>query len=781
MTSKMVTEGPPQSLEQVKKRKIAELASQLVASQTRSRPHPAVEKKAHGLSFFSATRKPVERKDVEHGGARTARAGGGPSPRKNASSPAFPSSSYSSYSTSASSVASAMSRPRHLLPRHGGSQGKERREELNSKLNPMQREAVDSNAQALMILAAAGSGKTLTLTARIARLLLDGVPATSILVLTFTKEAVREMQTRIHSLIGFRESAGLTVKNFHQLGLSMVGRHYNSAGFKSRPIIVVARRAKAVVRGLVLFYNAFHPEGGTVPPGGSSRSQSSASLSRGGSTPAPSQASNARANPGFTPASSVPRSSGDEKGGHVQENIRTSVQFLKSSVSERPLGSIQKVLGDPSLAVDVAQARAAIDYIQTEFRGAFESPTIPTSSGGSSQPGSQSHHGGNHNQNDRLPPRYKKQVSGEEVKMLLNSISHAKRDKTGEVVATQGPKFRFVYTKYCELLNHFDAVDFQDMVPMSISLLKNNEAVLRHYRDMYRHVLCDEYQDVSDDQVELLELLAGPNNSITVCGDDDQSIYSWRGASVHNFSKFEQMFPHYKTVVLHQMYRCSGNIVSIADCLIKNNQVRREKRLHTSNDAGENVRLLVCRDPTDEGQQIANEIKFLRETRCIPYKDIVVLSRAHVVLQQVEKELLKAGIPIKAQSHVHSPFIHSTEAKLVLSYFLLIEFFRRPHDDRSAEEHKALDEAFNLTCNTPKRGLGKTTIDRFKEVCQIKNAPVAQCLHSLLGSSSLRQVLSEAQARKLASFAAELKSLADYSETNRSASAVLSELTSRIK
>ena len=248
-----------------------------------------------------------------------------------------------------------------------------------------------------------------------------------------------------------------------------------------------------------------------------------------------------------------------------------------------------------------------------------------------------------------------------------------------------------VYEKY---LRKNNALDFDDLLLKTVELFLKEPEVLEKYRLRFRYILVDEYQDTNLAQYEIVRLLAGVHRNLCVVGDDDQSIYGWRGADIRNILEFEKDFPGARVIRLEQNYRSTGNILEAANLVISNNRGRKPKKLWTERKGGDPVELFIAEDDRDEAQNICRTI--LGETRRgRSWSDFAVLYRTHAQSRVLEMYLKSYDIPYRVYGGVS--FFQRAEVKDLLAYFRLLE---NPHDDVS----------FRRAVNTPKRGLGDGAI-----------------------------------------------------------------------
>lgn len=289
-------------------------------------------------------------------------------------------------------------------------------------------------------------------------------------------------------------------------------------------------------------------------------------------------------------------------------------------------------------------------------------------------------------------------------KTILNIISSAKNDlvypedfaiEAGTPLEKTAAE---VYTEYQKRLKANNAMDFDDMLMHCYTLLTNNPAVLAAYQDRFHYLLVDEYQDTNHVQYELCKLLAAKYKNIMVVGDDDQSIYSWRGADVRNILEFERDYKNCRTVYLEENYRSTGNILNAANAVIAKNKRRKAKRLFTSGADGALVGVYYAGDERDEGRWVAGEIdKAKKKGEINSYNDVAILYRTNAQSRVLEDMMLRAGIPYRIIGGLK--FFDRKEIRDVMAYLSLVI----NNDD---------DLAFARIVNVPKRKIGKTTTDK---------------------------------------------------------------------
>jgi DNA helicase-2/ATP-dependent DNA helicase PcrA len=482
-----------------------------------------------------------------------------------------------------------------------------------SSLNDCQREAVTAPAGATVIVASAGSGKTLTLTARIAHFLAQGVPAHAVLAITFTRKATEEMRQRVQRIIGWKRSAGMTVCNFHQLALRILRQHYALLGFSRQFFVASGEEQRELIRECVEAWAAMQ--------GSAAKDKAAA--------------------PRLDPA---------------------QAKLLSGAAGGE--------------GVDEHAEEALAPHERGALPGGFARRGAPKPASG---------------------------VNGKLVSYFVSFVRKAK--SRGIFPSAFTGDHRFVYQRYIELLTERCGIDFADMVPLTLHLFKRRPDILQQSQERYRYIFCDEYQDVTKDQFELLVQLAGPAKNLTVCGDDDQSIYGWRGVAVESFVLFDQTFPERRQIMLEQTYRSSAKIVRAVSSLISHNNFRKPKRLWTSNGDGENIRLLISDNASAEAKRIVNEVQRCNIQLGLRFGEIAVLARTRRVLQPIENALKAAGVPLINSAVAKRGLTKSREAQDLLAYCELVA---------GPGSAAAMDEAFERVVNVPKRGIGASTVDKLR-------------------------------------------------------------------
>ena len=263
-----------------------------------------------------------------------------------------------------------------------------------------------------------------------------------------------------------------------------------------------------------------------------------------------------------------------------------------------------------------------------------------------------------------------------------------------------------IYREYQEALRRNNALDFDDLIVKTVELFKTDDQVLDYYQERFRYIMVDEYQDTNTAQFELFSILARKYKNLCVVGDDDQSIYKFRGANIYNILNFEKHFPEAVTIKLEQNYRSTQNILNAANEVIVNNTERKEKRLWTENEEGDKVHFRQFNNGFEEAEYVAGEIIQGRRNGKFQYKDCAVLYRTNAQSRLFEEKFLLANVPYKIVGGVN--FYARKEIKDLLSYLKTI--------DNASD-----DLAVRRILNVPKRGIGLTSIGRVQDYADMMN------------------------------------------------------------
>lgn len=291
---------------------------------------------------------------------------------------------------------------------------------------------------------------------------------------------------------------------------------------------------------------------------------------------------------------------------------------------------------------------------------------------------------------------------------VLSEISNGKNDmlepKAYQVKYNgdfRKEKIGEVYELYQKKLKENNALDFDDIINYTIKILTENPDVLEYYTEKFKYVLVDEYQDTNKAQFMLVSILASKYGNITVVGDNDQGIYSFRGADITNILNFEKDFPGSKIVKLEQNYRCTGNILKAANAVIKNNENKYDKKLWTENEEGKLPCIYKAEDEYDEASYIVKQINMLKMEEYLKLSDFVILYRMNSQLRAIEDIFRRENIPYKIIGGLK--FYERKEIKDIIAYLRLIF---------NTSDNLSLKRIIN----EPKRGIGKTSLDNIQDI-----------------------------------------------------------------
>ena len=445
-----------------------------------------------------------------------------------------------------------------------------------SMLNPEQRQAAETLEGPVLILAGAGSGKTRALTYRVANLMDHGVPAWSILALTFTNKAAREMKERITQLVG-EKAESAWISTFHSTCARILRRDIEKLGY---------------TRSFTIYDD-------------------------------------------------------DDQGTVIKEILK----------------------------------RLNIDE---KF----------------------------------LPPReVKAKISDAKNKLMGPDEWFAKTERD-----FRNQTLHDVFVAYEQRLKSANALDFDDLLLKTLELLADHPPVLESYRDRFHYVMVDEYQDTNYAQYMLVKLLTDKSRNLCVVGDDDQSIYGWRGADIRNILDFEKDYPDAKVIKLEQNYRSTANILDAANQVIAHNAGRKEKALWTEAGAGETIKLYCAGDEREEAAWVADRIRKMNR-HGEEYGRMAVLYRTNAQSRVLEEMLMRAGVPYKVFGGLR--FYDRKEVRDVIAYLRVIA---NPTDDVSLRR----------IINVPKRAIGDATIAELVRHAQEQEMPLFSALTDLPSSLSSR-------------------------------------------
>lgn len=442
-------------------------------------------------------------------------------------------------------------------------------------LNPRQKEAVEHTEGPLLILAGAGSGKTRAITMRTAYLIYTGVRAGSVLAVTFTNKAAKEMKERVKSMMKGKNGTPV-VSTFHSLCLKILRREIEHLGYRKDFTIYDTSEQVSLLR-----------------------------------------------------------------------NILSDIKFYDRSFKA--------------------------EYILERI---------------------------SRTKNDFAPP---------------DTVSSD--DPVEEVSA-------MLYPRYRDALKSLNALDFDDLLLLTLKLFREHPVVLEKYRERFRYIMVDEYQDTNRVQYDFIKLLAGERKNLCVVGDDDQSIYGWRGADLGNILDFEKDFPGTVTVRLEQNYRSFGHILKAANGVIINNRRRMEKSLWTERGDGPKVNILKAVDTEGEAEWVADRISMIKFERNIPYEDFAVIYRANIFSKPFEEAMRRQRIPYSVVGGT-SYFEHK-EIKDLAAYLKIIA---NPSDDLSLLR----------AASAPKRGLGPSALSALSDFGRSNSLSLLDVFGKASGVPSLSQ------------------------------------------
>jgi len=298
-----------------------------------------------------------------------------------------------------------------------------------------------------------------------------------------------------------------------------------------------------------------------------------------------------------------------------------------------------------------------------------------------------------------------------------------------------------LYADYQRRLGAFNAVDFDDLIRLPLALLEDDATLRTAWQERLRYLLVDEYQDTNTAQYRLLKALAGPRGAFTAVGDDDQSIYAWRGANPENLDELARDYPTLKVVKLEQNYRCAARILRAANRVIANNPHKHLKQLWSEHADGPPIRVLECKDGEHEAERVAADLSHIAERAQARWQDFAILYRGNHQSRPLEKALQLARVPYHLSGG--TSFLERGEVKDVLAYLRLLV---NPDDDA----------AFLRVANVPRRDIGATTLEKLGELAQTRHATLLQAA----GSDGVLKQLAPRSASALAGFVDLLRELA---------------------
>ncbi|HHX8449789.1 TPA: DNA helicase Rep [Vibrio diabolicus] len=356
-----------------------------------------------------------------------------------------------------------------------------------------------------------------------------------------------------------------------------------------------------------------------------------------------------------------------------------------------------------------------------------------------------------------------KQLDGDKglLRQLLSCISNWKNDMLTPEQAkarAQGEQqqlFAFCFDMYQKQMKAYNALDFDDLILMPVLLLRNHEDVRQRWQNRIRYLLVDEYQDTNTSQYELVKLIVGERGRLTVVGDDDQSIYSWRGAKPQNLVLLGEDYPNLRLIKLEQNYRSTSRILRAANILIANNPHVYEKSLFSEIPDGEKLKVLLAKNEEHEAERVTGELiahKFLNRT---DYRDYAILYRGNHQSRLIEKSLMQNRVPYKISGG--TSFFARAEIKDIMAYLRVLV---NPDDDN----------AFLRIVNTPRREIGPVTLEKLGSYANMRGKSLFESSFEM----GLEQHLTGRGLENLRRFTQWLVAIADQAERGDTVEAVRS-------
>lgn len=344
-------------------------------------------------------------------------------------------------------------------------------------------------------------------------------------------------------------------------------------------------------------------------------------------------------------------------------------------------------------------------------------------------------------------------VTDDQLKNIQTIISHWKND----LIAPEGAlktasqeiellAARF-YATYQTTLQAYNAVDFDDLITLPTLLFQKHPAILERWQNRVRYLLVDEYQDTNTAQYQLIKSLTGIRQAFTVVGDDDQSVYGWRGAKPDNILLLQEEYPRLQVIKLEQNYRSTNTILEAANHLIAHNPHWFEKKLWSTVGTGDPIRVISCAHEAAEIERVVHEILAHKFRYRLGYENYAILYRSNYQARPLEQALLEQGIPYQISGGIS--FFARTEIKDLFAYFKLIQ-------------NQEDDTAFLRCINTPSREIGPATLEKLGQYTKQRNTSLFYACFEL----GLAQYLSESQRTKLETFAKTILSLSDALKEN---------------
>ncbi len=297
-----------------------------------------------------------------------------------------------------------------------------------------------------------------------------------------------------------------------------------------------------------------------------------------------------------------------------------------------------------------------------------------------------------------------------------------------EILPEKGSAVREIYDEFLLSQKAYNTVDFDDLLVLPLRIFTLHPEILTRVQDRYRYIMVDEFQDTSLIQYRLVSMIAAKYRNIAVVGDDDQSIYSWRGANYQNIVNFEKDFPERKEFRLERNYRSSGNILNAANAVIIHNKERKEKKLWTDGGDGESLKIKRHANGEEEAQWVSSQIRKLMRECKYNFRDFAVLVRTNTLLSTIETALMENRIPVKISGG--SSFFDRKEVRDFLCYLKVIV-------------NRKDDNSLLRIINTPRRGIGRTTIEKLRSYADRDNSTLEEALSKYSLSSEFNSKTQE--------------------------------------
>jgi len=319
-----------------------------------------------------------------------------------------------------------------------------------------------------------------------------------------------------------------------------------------------------------------------------------------------------------------------------------------------------------------------------------------------------------------------------------------------------------VYPRYQELLKSFNAIDFDDIIMLSVGLLQTNQSILTHWQERFRYIMVDEYQDTNASQYLMISLLAGKFKNLCVVGDDDQSIYGWRGAEVRNILNFEHDYHCCTVIKLEQNYRSTSSILDAANSVIRNNTIRSEKALWTAGGRGREIDLIVADSEEEEAAKIVDSMMLEQFSAKLSWADFAILYRSNAQSRAFEEKLRMERIPYVVVGG--QQFYERKEVKDAIAYLRVI--------DNQGDEASLL-----RIINFPRRGIGDTTLLRLNQWSLEHDLPLYEAMRRVRDIPEI----SESAKKSVVAFSTMLQEIIDNFDTRYRLGAQVNALFNRLR